>query len=906
MADPARAATGALTLQWTFGMNREILNHVVNLNDETRKAFFYVAGHTAIIFDRGTGAQKLLQGHCNGISAVSCSKDRRWIVTADSGPDSMMVIWDSKTGAPVKTIFSPHPLGVSSIDMSNDSMYLATLSTYVDGEGQTIALWDWTSDSTEPLHSAAVTAMDVQTCIRFNPADGHEIVTNGAERVIFWRWDQKRFKFYSPPIRQSDFNQSIGAFTQSQFFPGTSQAMAGTRDGDLVVFDESIIHDSDTIGPHDRKAVKIVRLHNQAIKFLGLVGSYVVTGGVDGHVRFFDYKLRTVGWFDRLGQGPVTSIAFPPSDIGEGYAGDHDDFNIEEFYVATSRATVLVSSSQKHDMLDEDPQAQGEVVLVGSDSRINALSVHPSHHEVATALASGTVSVWDYETKERVLTKKFEKTSATSCTYAPDVSILAVGFTNGAIRLLIPDTLEVKQSFRHSRSAISHICFSRDNNMMAVADYDRCVSLFRYTENEERDGQPLEWCYIGRYQSHLKRIVSLTFNNFEGSGPELQLFSLGEDWRLVEYDLIASSIRKGVALKSTTRVEQLHIPTSMMMHPSSLGGKGMPEPTLVIANSGDKFKTFSSTSKMCRRTVMAPTFSGPLTQLRLVPHQPDEGGPALLSSNATYMAYATRDKVVGLVRFPLEGNPNMCMGLIAHAKEVSDMVVAFDGEYMITAGGNDCTVNLWKLQPQMVEAQGKLGGDGVDPFLTLLEGGKGGAFHEEIIDYAYYAQLRAQGEDTATDRIVHQHIPVEQVPALLQALGFYPTQYEVEDILNEIKYSEYHETGEYKTTISFDDFIQLYVNHRPSVGVGQQEVDEAFRLLGAEDLTGLLETRRFQDMIRTYGEGMGDRELGSCVASLLGKQIGIEEALGEAINSQAFAEGVLGFDETYMMGGEED
>jgi WD40 repeat protein len=108
------------------------------------------------------------------------SEDKRWIVTADTGPDSLMVIWDSLTGTPVKTIFNPHENGVTAVDMSPDALFIATLSSVpnngkatppseVGGDGsggdpessmrlrfeddggddgpaavQYISLWDWT------------------------------------------------------------------------------------------------------------------------------------------------------------------------------------------------------------------------------------------------------------------------------------------------------------------------------------------------------------------------------------------------------------------------------------------------------------------------------------------------------------------------------------------------------------------------------------------------------------------------------------------------------------------------------------------------------------------------------------------------------------------------------------------
>ena len=48
---------------------------------------------------------------CNRITCTAYCKSEDILITADSGPDSMLVIWDAKTGVPKKTIFDPHPMG---------------------------------------------------------------------------------------------------------------------------------------------------------------------------------------------------------------------------------------------------------------------------------------------------------------------------------------------------------------------------------------------------------------------------------------------------------------------------------------------------------------------------------------------------------------------------------------------------------------------------------------------------------------------------------------------------------------------------------------------------------------------------------------------------------------------------
>lgn len=83
------------------------------------------------------------------------SLDKKWVVTADSGLDSILVVWDSITGVPIKTFFNPHPDGILNVDISPDSLYLVTLSGVGCGS-QKIALWEWTSPNPDPIMTCDV------------------------------------------------------------------------------------------------------------------------------------------------------------------------------------------------------------------------------------------------------------------------------------------------------------------------------------------------------------------------------------------------------------------------------------------------------------------------------------------------------------------------------------------------------------------------------------------------------------------------------------------------------------------------------------------------------------------------------------------------------------------------------
>jgi WD40 repeat protein len=86
---------------------------------------------------------------------------------------------------------------------------------------------------------------------------------------------------------------------------------------------------------------------------------------------------------------------------------------------------------------------------------------------------------------------------------------------------------------------------------------------------------------------------------------------------------------------------------------------------------------------------------------------------------------------------PLDGNPNKTMGLIAHPSVITDISVSWDGKYLFTSGGDDLSVNMWSIDVTPIDQAIALGGEGIEPFINLIEGGREGQTFQDMKDFFY-------------------------------------------------------------------------------------------------------------------------------------------------------------------------
>lgn len=91
--------------------------------------------------------------------------------------------------------------------------------------------------------------------------------------------------------------------------------------------------------------------------------------------------------------------------------------------------------------------------------------------------------------------------------------------------------------------------------------------------------------------------------------------------------------------------------------------------------------------------------------------------------------------------------------------------------------------------------------------------------------------IRSKDENTTKARRLNGTVPLDELPNLMRAMGYYPTQQEVDNMRDEVKFSDFAGTGKHTNAVDLDTFIRLFVNHRPVYGIGKNNIEEAIQAL---------------------------------------------------------------------------
>lgn len=314
----------------------------------------------------------------------------------------------------------------------------------------------------------------------------------------------------------------------------------------------------------------------------------------------------------------------------------------------------------------------------------------------------------------------------------------------------------------------------------------------------------------------------------------------------------------------------------------------------------------------------------------------EEKGGQAAAGHVFALAYATDDRVVGVVALDLDGSPYGQVGVVAHTGAVTGLVASATSGQLFSGGGE--AVSIWNVsegglragcRPSPSSAAANAAATppaGMKQFNALLEGGEGGEEYTTVADTFTYGQIHAQGERTRGPRAGGKYLPLVQLPTLLRGLGYFPSAWEEGLFMEEARAAATHAptvpgggagtatatatggapaaTSTTPSVIDLPNVIRLLVNHRPArsttAWVVEEESNAALGVLlhaggplaaataggyGMEAGTGGLKWGDLARLLCGKGDALGAAELEAVMGTLLES----EERAGEVLLTRQLA-----------------
>uniref|UniRef100_A0A182QAM8 WD repeat-containing protein on Y chromosome n=1 Tax=Anopheles farauti TaxID=69004 RepID=A0A182QAM8_9DIPT len=484
-------------------------------------------------------------------------------------------------------------------------------------------------------------------------------------------------------------------------------------------------------------------------------------------------------------------------------------------------------------------------LFLPSPSIITAFDVHSTRSELCTCDGNGRLVVYDLQTKAMRLTldvpiQRTRRGRITTLVYSRCGTYLAGGAENGYLWMVEPNLMILTggSPLQFCSEKIRLVMFSDDSKYLLCVEEPNTITLLQ----REKD----DWQMMGRCTTHkLVDVALLCANDF---------ISIGDDRYMAQYTINSDEMvqLEALSIMKRVRIEQSARPTVLLVLP---GGN-----QLLVANDQHKFKLFHSRTFEIQHTFLAPFHDGPARCLRVkcakvkrkrspsvtIPSQslkqlPGEDFFLFITNNNIYLHH-----------LPIDGNPFKYLAVRGHPKRLKTLQIAWTVRSAFTFGDGDHAVSMWKINTSPLLDNLKHAGAGLDPFCTLLPGGKRGCYVREILSLFFYNQISPKNSDGDAELTLRDAMDIRDVPNYLRSIGFHMTEYEERNLCKEMEHF-----GTYFLT--FEEVAKLFLNHRTATGgpPTTEDIRTAVTYLGATAASGnQVDLARLVTLLASMGEPM--------------------------------------------------
>lgn len=367
----------------------------------------------------------------------------------------------------------------------------------------------------------------------------------------------------------------------------------------------------------------------------------LLTGGKDSLIRTWDSSLKEIG----------VPLDMSEDQDPDGKGDASASRNTAVISVELCRNRVLVATKgcdifeAKMPMTASDGYVLTRVTSGHSAGRLCGLAAHPTREEFVTVGDDKTLRVWSIRSHEQTNCKALLAESRAVC-YSPNGDFLAVGMEDGTTALLEAKStnLRIYSAWKHSAKPITCLRFSPDGLNLAVASEDKNIYLYRSEDKKSFRRQAV--C-----RGHSGTVCHLDF-----SANSQFLQSNGQDLALLLWDLFGNQVKNTSSLRDTA------------------------------------WSTYSCTMAWATQGIWHASperFIG-VNSCLCIPEVED-------------LVTGDDSNRVNLYRYPAVDTHAVYLSYTGHAAPVQTVRVSANRRFVISVGGDDRTVLLWRHEAEDVD-----------------------------------------------------------------------------------------------------------------------------------------------------------------------------------------------------------
>ncbi|PAA85883.1 hypothetical protein BOX15_Mlig016715g1 [Macrostomum lignano] len=501
-------------------------------------------------------------------------------------------------------------------------------------------------------HSVGVCSLDFS-------ASGKHLVSVGLDSqhtIAVWRWQEGQLVTTCGGNSQRVFRAEFRPDSDSQFVSvGVKHVKFWTLAG------SQLVHRRGQLSGYADGNLRMTTMLSIAFAHNGVT----YTGAMSGDV-FVWQEHRLIRLVEKAHQGPVFSLYTTLKDGlivsggkekgGKSGGGlvklwDQEMKRCREYNLNLSDKTAVIKSvcrvrgkilvGTKESEIIEVGEKDGALTQVArghGEGELWGLAVHPGARQFATASDDGTCRIWDIGKK--TMLHKLHSGPARSVAFSQNGEMLAAGLKNGSVLLLNTASLKLIGKRRDRGSVVSDVRFSPDSKLLAVGSAEGAVDFYQV-------GGPGGLSRLG--------------------------YCKGLEAAVLQTDFSADSAYLKVTSASYT--------AQVFTAPA---GEPVTDPNFMESIT---WQTWTS--------IVGPEVLG------IWPKSATKGDINCAHLCHCGAAMATGDDFgnVKLFAFPVTEPEVQHKTYFGHSAHVTNVRFTYDDSYLVSVGGDDCCVFVWKCKP---------------------------------------------------------------------------------------------------------------------------------------------------------------------------------------------------------------